>query len=186
VLSLSPQEIPRNNSRARLPEITCAIATANPSLAPPLRISWARVLVLKEGQEVPITKKGTIFGKKLEQLFGEQLSALLNPSKDSVSPHSEPNAESSPNKAQGRTRDQISSIFASIVFETLKISEDTLENNSQARFAEACNDDTKTSIDMNNLHISARNGLRNVNHDCQQTEPSIRPFSASQRMPHLR
>ena len=137
----------KKSLEARLPEITRAIATANRSLAPPLRISWARVLVLKEGQEVPITKKGAIFRKKLEQLFGEQLSTLLHPSKDSDSPHPEANAASSPNKAQGRTRDQISSIIANIVFETLKISEATLDSNSQATFAEVRDDSTKTLID---------------------------------------
>jgi hypothetical protein len=183
---IEPSRDPKKSLEARLPEITRAIATANRSLAPPLRISWARVLVLKEGQEVPITKKGAIFRKKLEQLFGKQLSTLLNPSKDSVSPQSESNAESSPNKAQGRTRDQISSIVANIVFETLKISEDTLDNNSQATFAEVRNDGDKTMIDMNNLYISARNGFRNVNYDCQQAEPSTRSFSASQYLPHLR
>ena len=183
---IEPSRDPKKSLEARLPEITRAIATANRSLAPPLRISWARVLVLKEGQEVPITKKGAIFRKKLEQLFGEQLSALLNSSKDSVSPHAEPNAESSPNKAQGRTRDQVSNIVANIVFETLKISEDTLDNNSQATFAEVRNNGTKSSRDMNNFYISARNGFLNVDHDRQQAESSTRPFSASQHVPHLR
>jgi len=147
----------KKSLEARLPEITRAIVTANHSLAPPLRISWARVFVLKEGQEVQITKRGAIFCKRLEQLFGEQLSTLLHPSKDSNSPHSESNAGSSPNKGQGRTRDQISSIIANIVFQTLKVSEATLDSNSQATFAEVRHDSTKTLIDMNNLHISARN-----------------------------
>lgn len=140
---IEPSRDPKKSLEARLPEITRAIATANRSLAPPLRISWARVLVLKEGQEVPITKKGAIFRKKLEQLFGEQLSTLLNPSKDNLPPQPASNVESSPNKAQGRTRDQISSIVANIVFETLKISEDTLDNNSQATFAEVRSDVTR-------------------------------------------
>ena len=126
----------KKSLESRLPEITRAIAVANRSLAPPLRISWARVLVLKEGQEVPITKKGAIFRKKLEQLSGEQLSALLTPSKEKVSRQPEVKTTPSPTKAQGRTRDQISSIVAKIVFETLKISEDSLDNNSQATFAE--------------------------------------------------
>jgi hypothetical protein len=133
---IEPSKDPKKSLKSRLPEITRAIAAANRSLAPPLRISWARVLVLKEGQEVPITKKGAIFRKKLEQLFGEQLSALLTPAEEAVSPQPEGSATPSPNKAQGRTRDQISSIVANIVFETLKISEDTLDNNSQATFAE--------------------------------------------------
>jgi len=175
---IQPSRDSKKSLEARLPEITRAIATANRSLAPPLRISWARVLVLKEGQEVPITKKGAVFRKKLEQLFGDQLSTLLNPSQDSVSPQRESAPESSSNKAQGRTRDQISSIVANIVFETLKISEDTLDNNSQATFAEVRRDDNMSMIDMNNVHLSVWNGFRNVNYDRQQVEPSTRPLSA--------
>jgi hypothetical protein len=114
-------------------EITRAISAANRGLAPPLRISWSRVLVLKEDQEIPITKKGAIFRKKLEQLFGEQITSLLS---SDVASKSENKASATTNRAQGRTRDQIAAIVANIVLQTLRISEETMDDNSQATFAE--------------------------------------------------
>jgi hypothetical protein len=60
-------------STTLLSETSC-ISSANRGLAPPLCISWARVLVLK-GQQLPITKKGAIFCKKLEEVFGDQLAS---------------------------------------------------------------------------------------------------------------
>ena len=56
---VEPARDPVKSSKALLSEITRAIASANRSLAPPLRISWSRVLVLKD-QHIPITKKGAI------------------------------------------------------------------------------------------------------------------------------
>jgi len=58
-------------------EITRAVASVNRTLPPPLRIAWSRVLILDEGQEVPYTRKGTIFRKKLEGMFEGQVSRLL-------------------------------------------------------------------------------------------------------------
>lgn len=117
-------------------EITRAISVANRGLAPPLRISWSRVLVLKEDQEIPITKKGAIFRKKLEQLFGEQINSLLSSSDGGVASQSENKASASTNRAQGKTRDQIAAIVSNIVLQTLRISEETMDDNSQATFAE--------------------------------------------------
>ena len=119
------------SSTAVLSEITRAIASANRGLAPPLRISWARVLVLKD-EHIPITKKGAIFRKKLEEVFGDQLASLIGGSEH------EPEADAKPteNLSQGRTKDQVASIISGIVVETLRISPDMLENNSQATFAE--------------------------------------------------
>ena len=120
-----------NPSTTLLSEITRAIASANRGLAPPLRISWARVLVLK-GQQIPITKKGGIFRKKLEEVFGEQLASLINGSGH----ESEANVKPTEDLAQGKTKDQVASVISNIVVETLRISADTLENNSQSTFAE--------------------------------------------------
>ena len=65
-------------STTLLSEITRAIASANCGLAPPLCISWARVLVLK-GQH--ITKKGAIFRKRdFEDLGGDAGKQLSLPS----------------------------------------------------------------------------------------------------------
>ena len=120
-----------NPSTTLLSEITRAIASANRGLAPPLRISWARVLVLK-GQQIPITKKGGIFRKKLEEVFGEQLASLINGSGH----ESEANVKPTEDLAQGKTKDQVASDISNIVVETLRISADMLENNSQSTFAE--------------------------------------------------
>ena len=122
------------SSTALLSEITRAIASANRGLAPPLRISWARVLVLKD-QHIPITKKGAIFRKKLEEVFGDQLASLIgNPEHES-----EADVKPTGKLSQGRTKDQVASIISNIVVETLRISAEMLENNSQATFAEVSN-----------------------------------------------
>ena len=118
-------------STTLLSEITPAIASANRGLAPPLRISWARVLVLK-GQQIPITKKGAIFRKKLEEVFGDQLASLINGSGH----ESEANVKPTEGLAQGKTKDQVANVISNIVVETLRISADILENNSQSTFAE--------------------------------------------------
>ena len=119
-------------SPGALSEITRAIASANRSLIPPLRISWARVLVLKD-QHIPITKKGAIFRKKLEQVFGDQLASLVGGSSEHVS---QVDVKSAKNLVQGRTKDQVASIISNIIVETLRISANMLENNAQTTFAE--------------------------------------------------
>ena len=58
-------------------QITRAVASINRTLSPPLRIAWSRVLILDDGQEVPYTKKRTIFRKKLEEKFGGQVARLV-------------------------------------------------------------------------------------------------------------
>ncbi|KIM43995.1 hypothetical protein M413DRAFT_372838 [Hebeloma cylindrosporum] len=59
-------------------EITRKIAAINRTLLPPERISWSRVLILESGVEIPYTKKGMVFRKKLEGLFGDALASLIN------------------------------------------------------------------------------------------------------------
>ncbi|CAA7264464.1 unnamed protein product [Cyclocybe aegerita] len=134
------------------PEITRAVAAANRGLAPPLRVSWARVLVLEKGQQVPITKKGAIFRKKLEQLFGEQLNALLSRSQEGIASQTETKPSVCSNLAQGRTKDQISSIVSSIVTDALRISRDTLDGNTQATFAELGMDSSMSTKIVNQLN----------------------------------
>jgi hypothetical protein len=119
---IEPASDTSNTSTALLSEITRAIASANRGLAPPLRISWARVLVLKD-QHIPITKKGAIFRKKLEEVFGDQLASLISGSER----ESEADVKPIEDLSQGRTKDQV---------ETLRISAEMLENNSQSTFAE--------------------------------------------------
>jgi len=61
--------------------VTSAISTVNRGLAPPLHISRARVLILKDDQEIPISNKGAIF-RKLEAIFGEQVAQFLSRSEE--------------------------------------------------------------------------------------------------------
>ena len=82
-----------------------------------------------KGQQIPITKKGAIFRKKLEEVFGDQLASLINGSgHDNVKPTED--------LAQGKTKDQVANVISNIVVEILRISADILENNSQSTFAE--------------------------------------------------
>ena len=74
---------------ALLSDIKCAIASANDNLDPDLHISWTRVLVLKD-QQIPVTKKGAIFRKKLEEVFGDQLASLLSGSEHASEVNVEP------------------------------------------------------------------------------------------------
>jgi long-subunit acyl-CoA synthetase (AMP-forming) len=128
---IEPASDTSNTSTALLSEITRAIASANRGLAPPLRISWARVLVLKD-QHIPITKKGAIFRKKLEEVFGDQLASLISGSER----ESEADVKPIEDLSQGRTKDQVAGVISNIVVETLRISAEMLENNSQSTFAE--------------------------------------------------
>src|SRR6266567_357449 len=57
-------------SHHQMVQITKAVAAVNRTLLPPLRIAWSRVGILERGMAIPYTKKGGIFRKKLEALFG--------------------------------------------------------------------------------------------------------------------
>ncbi|KAF8811343.1 ketoacyl-synt-domain-containing protein [Phlegmacium glaucopus] len=151
---IEPARDVTKSSNALLSEITRAIASANRGLAPPLRISWARVLVLKD-QHIPLTKKGAIFRKKLEDVFGDQLASLLGGSEQ----ESETDIKPTENLSQGRTKDQVASIIFNIVIETLRISADTLENNTQATFAELGMDSAMATMIVNKLNRQLNMGL---------------------------
>ena len=58
-------------------EIMKMVGLVNKELAPPLRIGWGRILVLGPGAKVPLTKKGMVFRKKLEMMFGEEMRRML-------------------------------------------------------------------------------------------------------------
>uniref|UniRef100_A0A8H7XR57 Uncharacterized protein n=1 Tax=Psilocybe cubensis TaxID=181762 RepID=A0A8H7XR57_PSICU len=60
-----------------LSEITRTLASINRSLLPPLRIAWSRVGILDNGVVIPYTKKGTLFRKRFQELFGEFIETLL-------------------------------------------------------------------------------------------------------------
>lgn len=64
-------------SSDELSEITRVLAAINRTLLPPLRIAWSRVGILNNGVTIPYTKKGALFRKKFEELFGEFVETLL-------------------------------------------------------------------------------------------------------------
>ena len=107
------------SSTTLLSEITHEIVSTNHGHASSL--SWARVLVLKD-QHIPITKKGAIFCKKLEEVLGDQLTSLIgNPEHKS-----EANIKPTGKLSQDRTKDQVASIIPNIVVETSRISTEML------------------------------------------------------------
>jgi hypothetical protein len=86
--------------------------------------------------QIPITsKKGAIFRKKLEEVFSDQLTSLI----DSSEYDSKANVKPTEDLAQpeGKTKDQVASITSNIIVETLRITAEMLpvENNSQSTFA---------------------------------------------------
>lgn len=130
-----------SSPESRLAEIIRTIAIINRGLAPPLRISWSRVLILNGSQQIPLTRKGAVFRKKLEDVFGEQIGKLLNrlddPQKSDEEMASAPGATPKvDHRVSSQTKDQIASIIANTVVDTLGITAETLENNPDATFAE--------------------------------------------------
>ncbi|KAG7449473.1 ketoacyl-synt-domain-containing protein [Guyanagaster necrorhizus] len=51
-------------------EIANVLAPINRDLPPALRIAWSRVLIIRPPQKIPLTKKGEVFRKKIEDIFG--------------------------------------------------------------------------------------------------------------------
>lgn len=122
------------NRDSAITSITSALAAVNRTLAPPLRIAWSRVLILDDGQIIPLTKKRAIFRKKLESLFGEQLSKILE------GPSSKPAAGATirapPVSSLQFNRDEVASIVAETVSGALGLNGEVLEMNSHSLFSE--------------------------------------------------
>lgn len=111
-------------------EITKAVAAVNRTLAPPLRVPWSRIMVLEEGQSIPLSKKGAIFRKKLEMMFGEQLARLLaGETTGSV-------VNSPPDITSVHSKDKVQELVCTIVSDALRLPRDVLEANSRSTFAE--------------------------------------------------
>ncbi|PBK69778.1 ketoacyl-synt-domain-containing protein [Armillaria solidipes] len=54
-------------------EIANTLTPINRGLPPALRISWSRVLIIRPPQKIPVTRKGDVFRKKIEDMFGSFL-----------------------------------------------------------------------------------------------------------------
>ncbi|KAJ7482732.1 hypothetical protein FB451DRAFT_1235938 [Mycena latifolia] len=114
-------------------EISRAIRAVNRALAPPLRISWSRVLILEEGQQIPINRKGQIWRKKLEALYGNRVGALSGRRSDPSGPSPPPTTLTpQPRPSEHAVRD----VVLAIVVDALSLSLETLELNAESTFAE--------------------------------------------------
>ena len=135
ILELSPDDT--RGYHAALAEVTREIANVNRSLVPPLRISWSRVLILNHDQHIPITRKGSIFRKKLEDTFGDQLRALLSQAVERPSDNSPRSSLNGTLESAGRfTEDSVATSLVDIVSNGLHIEKTVLKENHNATFAE--------------------------------------------------
>jgi hypothetical protein len=113
-------------------QITRAVASINRTLPPPLRIAWSRVLILDAGQEVPYTRKKTIFRKKLEGMFGGQVARLLGNENNQEQPAKAPDRQESPRWSKADVMDKVLKTVA----DALQISIAVLKLHPESSFAE--------------------------------------------------
>ncbi|KAJ3510158.1 hypothetical protein NMY22_g16056 [Coprinellus aureogranulatus] len=164
ILELSPDDT--RGYHAALAEVTREIANVNRSLAPPLRISWSRVLILNHDHHIPVTRKGAIFRKKLEEVFGDQLRALLSQADERPLDHLPRSLQDGAVATSGRfTEDSVASLLTDIVSNGLHIDKTVLKENHGATFAElgmnssmatkmvnSINDSFSLSLPLNTCH----------------------------------
>lgn len=53
------------------------LAPINRYLPPAVRIAWSSILILDRAAKIPLTKKGDIFRKKIEGMFGPDIAAMF-------------------------------------------------------------------------------------------------------------
>ncbi|KAJ7127893.1 hypothetical protein C8R44DRAFT_616608 [Mycena epipterygia] len=141
------QEHPSSNM-----EISRAIRAVNRALSPPLRISWSRLLILEEGQQIPINKKGHIWRKRLEALYGNRVLALSDqpsPPQTVLQSNQLPLA-----KQSNDTRDEhlVREAVLDIVAHALRLSLETLELNAESTFAELGMDSAAALVIVSKLN----------------------------------
>jgi hypothetical protein len=161
ILELSPDDT--RGYHASLADVTREIASVNRSLVPPLRISWSRVLILNHDQHIPLTNKGAVFRKKLEQAFGEQLQSLL--SRIDEQPRASSLRPSQASKGGSRfTEDSVALLLVDILAEALLIEKEVLKENQSSTFAEVSYYFTSVRALLN--VCAARDGFGNGDEDC--------------------
>lgn len=57
-------------------KVAQVLAPINADLPPALRISMSSVLILNESQKIPRTKKGEVFRKQIEDMFGAAIAMV--------------------------------------------------------------------------------------------------------------
>lgn len=121
-----------NSNAVITSQITRAVASINRTLPPPLRIAWSRVLILDESQEVPYTRKRTIFRKKLEGMFGGQVARLLGNEDNQEQLAKVPDHQESPRWSKVDVMDKVLKTVA----DALQLSITVLKIHPESSFAE--------------------------------------------------
>ncbi|KAF8217016.1 hypothetical protein K438DRAFT_2007710 [Mycena galopus ATCC 62051] len=157
LIELRP-DVDRNHSSTKL-EISQAIRTINRELVPPLRINWTRVIILEEGEQIPINKKRQIWRKKLETLFGPRVAALSTPSTSA-------SAEDAPSRGTGPSQSVPRDVVLTIVAHALNLPAETLKLNADLTFAEFGMDSAAALVIVGKLneHFGGLNLPRNMCH----------------------
>ncbi|KAJ7101451.1 hypothetical protein B0H15DRAFT_411968 [Mycena belliarum] len=138
-------------------DVSRAIRGVNRSIAPPLRIGWSHVLFLEGGQQIPVNRKGQIWRKKLEALYGDRVAALSGPGPSRDPPLSATSSLPSPpqtlstySNSQPSERvvssevptvtntneNTVREVVFDIVADALQLSSETLEFEAESTFAE--------------------------------------------------
>lgn len=118
-------------------DVTKVVASINKSLSPPLRIAWSRILILEPGEEVPITKKGGVFRKRMEGLFSDRLQRLLKGRETKLGNEESGMAgRGTPASLPKISRDEVAAILPGIVSSGLGLAPEIVVANTQVSFAE--------------------------------------------------
>ncbi|THU96792.1 ketoacyl-synt-domain-containing protein [Dendrothele bispora CBS 962.96] len=135
----------KEERKAAKAEVIKMVSALNRDLPPPLRISWSKILFLEKDEHIPLTRKRTIFKKKLEDLFGDRFQDLLADPKQSVHSYSQTRPSSLTEKA-----------ILEIVYDTcstaLQLPSDILYENPKMSFSEFGMNSNMATMIVNNLN----------------------------------
>ncbi|KAF8216995.1 hypothetical protein K438DRAFT_1798123 [Mycena galopus ATCC 62051] len=151
-------DVDRNHPSTKS-EILGAIRTINRELVPPLRINWTRVIILEEGEQIPINKKRQIWRKTLETLFGPRVAALSIPSTNT-------SAEDAPLHRTVPSQSVLKDVVLATVAHALNLPAEILKLNADLTFAELGMDSAAALVIVGKLneHFGGLNLPRNMCH----------------------
>ncbi|KAF8180341.1 hypothetical protein K438DRAFT_1725600 [Mycena galopus ATCC 62051] len=151
-------EIDRNHPSTKL-DILRTIRRINRELSPPLRINWTRVIILEEGERVPINRKRQIWRKTLEALFGARIAALSAPSTHATS-------QGVPSRKTVPSHSGVKDVVLATVAHALNLPAENLMVNAELTFAELGMDSAAALVIVGKLneHFRGLNLPRNICH----------------------
>ncbi|KAF8125679.1 hypothetical protein K438DRAFT_1891701 [Mycena galopus ATCC 62051] len=151
-------DVDRNHPSTEL-EISRTLRTINRELVPPLRINWTRVIILEEGEKIPINKKRQIWRKTLEALFGVRVAALSVPSTHA-------SAGDTPVRKTIPPQSVLKDVVLATVAHALNLPAEILKVNAELTFAELGMDSAAALVIVGKLneHFSGLNLPRNTCH----------------------